>query len=232
MTVSERAVGNVTILDVSGNVTLNDGAEQVRDKVRSVLQQGQKFLLVNLSKVSYMDSAGLGELVQAYSTVAKQGGKLKLVSPTKRLQDLLVITKLAISGRSNVSDPALPVGFTKTRPSGAATNEREPFRTRISWCVVAKSLATDTRSASADFCDAPKRRSISPGCGVRIKGRSLDPRKSAGHGASEFSPSASTTTGVLRRSTTDLMNFRVLSSSLVSPGPMPITSDLAASRRT
>ena len=95
MTVSERAVGNVTILDVLGNVTLNDGAEQVRDKVRSVLQQGQKFLLMNLSKVSYMDSAGLGELVQAYSTVAKQGGKLKLVSPTKRLQDLLVITKLA-----------------------------------------------------------------------------------------------------------------------------------------
>ena len=95
MTVSDRTVGNVTILDVSGNVTLNDGAEQVRDKVRSVLQAGQKFLLVNLAKVSYMDSAGLGELVQAYSTVAKQGGKLKLVSPTKRLQDLLVITKLA-----------------------------------------------------------------------------------------------------------------------------------------
>ena len=94
MTVSERGVGNVTILDVSGNVTLNDGAEQVRDKVRSVLQQGQKYLLVNLSKVSYMDSAGLGELVQAYSTVAKQGGKLKLVSPTKRLQDLLAIAKL------------------------------------------------------------------------------------------------------------------------------------------
>src|SRR5436190_5022606 len=95
MTVSERAVGNVTILDVSGNVTLNDGAEQVRDKVRSVLQQGHKFVLVNVAKVSYMDSAGLGELVQAYSTVAKQGGKLKLVSPTKRLQDLLVITKLS-----------------------------------------------------------------------------------------------------------------------------------------
>jgi anti-sigma B factor antagonist len=95
MTVSERIIDNVTILDIAGNVTLNDGSEQVRDKVRSVLQQGQKFLLVNLSKVSYMDSAGLGELVQAYSTVAKQGGKLKLVSPTKRLQDLLVITKLA-----------------------------------------------------------------------------------------------------------------------------------------
>jgi anti-sigma B factor antagonist len=95
MTVSERSVGGVTILDVSGNITLNDGAEQVRDKVRSVLQQGQKHLLVNLAGVSYMDSAGLGELVQAYSTAAKQGGKLKLVNPTKRLHDLLVITKLA-----------------------------------------------------------------------------------------------------------------------------------------
>jgi len=95
MTVSERSVGSVTIIDVSGNVTLTDGAEQVRDKVRSILQQGQKSVLVNLAKVSYMDSAGLGELVQAYSTVAKQGGKLKLVSPTKRLKDLLVITKLA-----------------------------------------------------------------------------------------------------------------------------------------
>src|SRR5204863_9304792 len=93
MTVSERSVGNVTILDVSGNVTLNDGAEQVRDKVRAVLQQGQKFLLVNLAKVSHMDSAGLGELVQAYSTVAKPGGNLNLVNPTKPLPDLPVITK-------------------------------------------------------------------------------------------------------------------------------------------
>jgi anti-sigma B factor antagonist len=95
MTVSERSVGNITILEVAGNVTLTDGAEQMRDKVRSVLQEGGKHVLVNLAKVSYMDSAGLGELVQAYSTVAKQGGKLKLVSPTKRLKDLLVITKLA-----------------------------------------------------------------------------------------------------------------------------------------
>lgn len=95
MTVSDRSSGNVTIIDVSGNVTLSDGAEQLRDKVRGVLAEGKKQLLVNLAHVSYMDSAGLGELVQAYSTVAKQGGKLKLVSPTKRLKDLLVITKLA-----------------------------------------------------------------------------------------------------------------------------------------
>ena len=113
MTVSERGVGNVTILDVSGNVTLNDGSEQLRDKVRSVLQQGQKYLPVNLSKVSYMDSAGLGELVQAYSTVAKQGGRLKLVSPTKRLQDLLVITKLATVFDSFDDEPTAIASFPK-----------------------------------------------------------------------------------------------------------------------
>src|SRR5262245_33289665 len=95
MTVAERTVEGVTILDISGQVTLNDGADQVRDKVRSVLQDGKKYVLINLSKVSYMDSAGLGELVQAYSTTSKQGGSLKLLSPTKRLQDLLVITKLS-----------------------------------------------------------------------------------------------------------------------------------------
>ena len=113
MTVSERSVGDVTILDVSGNVTLNDGAEQVRDKVRSVLHQGRKHLLVNLAKVSYMDSAGLGELVQAYSAAAKAGGKLKLVSPTKRLQDLLVITKLATVFDSFDDEAAAVASFTK-----------------------------------------------------------------------------------------------------------------------
>lgn len=108
MTVTERPIGNVTIIDVSGNVTLTDGADQVRDKVRSLMQQGHKQVLVNLAKVSYMDSAGLGELVQAYSTVSKQGGKLKLVSPTKRLKDLLVITKLSTVFES-FDDEALAV---------------------------------------------------------------------------------------------------------------------------
>ncbi len=95
MTVSDRNVGSVTILDVSGHVTLNDGADQIRDKVKAVLQEGKRHLLINLAQVSYMDSAGLGELIQAYSTASKQGGALKLVSPTKRLKDLLVITKLS-----------------------------------------------------------------------------------------------------------------------------------------
>ena len=95
MTVSERAVGGVVLLDVAGQLTLGDGADRLRDKVRSLLQGGQKQFLVNLAAVSYMDSAGLGELVQAYATTKKQGGTLKLMNITSRLRDLLVITKLA-----------------------------------------------------------------------------------------------------------------------------------------
>lgn len=95
MTVSERTVNGITILDVTGHVTLNDGADQIRDKVKAVLADGKRHVLINLGQVSYMDSAGLGELVQAYSTVSKSGGALKLLSPTKRLKDLLIITKLA-----------------------------------------------------------------------------------------------------------------------------------------
>jgi len=94
MTVSERSVGSVTVLDVSGGVKLDAGASQLRDKVRSLLQQGRTRLLVNLAAVPSIDSAGLGELVQAYATASRQGGSLKLLNATKRLRDLLVITKL------------------------------------------------------------------------------------------------------------------------------------------
>ena len=112
MTVSERTVDGVTILDVTGQVTLNDGADQIREKVKAVLAEGKRRVLMNLSQVSYMDSAGLGELVQAYSTVSKQGGALKLVSPTKRLKDLLVITKLATVFESH-DDETVAVGSFK-----------------------------------------------------------------------------------------------------------------------
>ena len=112
MTVYERTVDGVTILDVTGQVTLNDGADQIREKVKAVLAEGKRRVLMNLSQVSYMDSAGLGELVQAYSTVSKQGGALKLVSPTKRLKDLLVITKLATVFESH-DDETVAVGSFK-----------------------------------------------------------------------------------------------------------------------
>jgi anti-sigma B factor antagonist len=95
MTVTERAVGGITVLELDGQLILGASAEGLRDKVRSLLQQGQRQFIINLAKVPYMDSGGLGELVQAYATVTKQGGALKLLHLTGRLRDLLVITKLA-----------------------------------------------------------------------------------------------------------------------------------------
>jgi anti-sigma B factor antagonist len=95
MTMSERMVGAITLLDLDGQLVLGASAEGLRDKLRSLLQQGQQQFIVNLAKVPYMDSGGLGELVQAYATVTRQGGALKLMNLTSRLRDLLVITKLA-----------------------------------------------------------------------------------------------------------------------------------------
>ena len=95
MHLAERAVGAVTIVDVSGKITLGDGSDTVMtDKLRSLVQQGQKNLLLNLAEVNYVDSAGLGAIVHAYATVKNQGGNLKLLNLTKRIKDLLSITKL------------------------------------------------------------------------------------------------------------------------------------------
>jgi anti-sigma B factor antagonist len=93
MIISERAVGNVRVVDVEGAITQGP-SDLLTDKIRSLLQQGEKRLVVNLAAVPYMDSAGLGALVQAYATTAKQGGSLKLQHLTTKIHDLLVITKL------------------------------------------------------------------------------------------------------------------------------------------
>ena len=95
MQISERKSGNVVVVEVSGKITLGEGGYTVlKDKMRSLVQQGHKKLLLNLGDVSYVDSAGLGEIVQAYATVNKNGGTLKLLNVTKRIKDLLSITKL------------------------------------------------------------------------------------------------------------------------------------------
>jgi anti-sigma B factor antagonist len=96
MKLDERESGDVTILTITGEITLSAGGDvQLKDKIQSLLQQGRKKILLDLGSVSYVDSAGLGQLVQATVTTSKNGGKLKLLNLTKRLNDLLVVTKLS-----------------------------------------------------------------------------------------------------------------------------------------
>jgi anti-sigma B factor antagonist len=94
MQITERQVGDVTILDLKGKITLGEGDELLKDKVNSLVNQGRRKIVLNLADVPYLDSAGLGEVVRAYTTVSRQGGSLKLLSLTKRITDLLSITKL------------------------------------------------------------------------------------------------------------------------------------------
>jgi anti-sigma B factor antagonist len=94
MQIQERVVGNVTILDLKGKITLGEGDEALKDKINSLVLQDRRQILLNLAEVPYIDSAGLGEIVRTYTTVSRQGGSLKLVNLTKRITDLLSITKL------------------------------------------------------------------------------------------------------------------------------------------
>jgi anti-sigma B factor antagonist len=91
---STRQVDGVTILDLSGRITLGEGSVVLRDTVRDILGKGNKRILLNLGEVNYIDSSGIGELVSAFTTVRNQGGELKLLNLTKKVHDLLQITKL------------------------------------------------------------------------------------------------------------------------------------------
>ena len=92
--VKERQAGDVTILDMTGEVRIGEGAISLRDSIRNLADQGKKNVLLNLAGVKYMDSTGVGELIANYTTVKRQGGQLKLLNLTDRIQNLLVITKL------------------------------------------------------------------------------------------------------------------------------------------
>ncbi len=94
MQIAERESGAVTVLDLSGRITMGEDGNLLKDKLQSLLHQGKKNILFNLAQVSYVDSAGLGAIVSAYTTVTREGGSLKLANVTKKLQDLLSITKL------------------------------------------------------------------------------------------------------------------------------------------
>lgn len=94
MQIEERQFGDVVVLDLKGRVMLGEGDELLKDKVNALLNQGQKKIVLNLAEVPYIDSAGLGEIVRTFTTVSRQGGSLKLLNLTKRITDLLSITKL------------------------------------------------------------------------------------------------------------------------------------------
>src|ERR1700738_498465 len=94
MKTSTRQVDGVTIVDCGGRITLGEGRVILRDTVRELLSKGQKKILLNLGEVTYIDSSGIGELVSAFTTVRNQGGELKLLNLTKKVHDLLHITKL------------------------------------------------------------------------------------------------------------------------------------------
>ncbi len=89
-----RQIGDVSVVDVAGRITLGEGSSALRDSVREMVSKGQKKILLNLGEVSYIDSSGIGELVSAFTTVTNGGGQLKLLNLTKRVKDLLQITKL------------------------------------------------------------------------------------------------------------------------------------------
>jgi anti-sigma B factor antagonist len=94
MDINKRRIGDITILDLTGKLTIGDGAELLRDTVASIVFQDEKKVLLNLAGVPYMDSGGLGELVRCSMVARKAGGAIKLVNLTSKITDLLAITKL------------------------------------------------------------------------------------------------------------------------------------------
>lgn len=92
--ISERQAGDVTILDLEGKVTIGEGSVALRNAIRRLLGEGKNKILLNLAGVGYIDSSGIGELVSSFTAVNKEGGTLKLLNLTQKIQDLLAITKL------------------------------------------------------------------------------------------------------------------------------------------
>ncbi len=111
MKITERTIGEVTFLDLSGKIVLGAGDAALRDEVGRVIAAGSRKVVLNLGGVSYMDSAGLGELVRCHSRMSQAGGSIKLLNLTKRVNELLVITKLVTVFESFESEAEAAVSF-------------------------------------------------------------------------------------------------------------------------
>ncbi len=94
LTIASRQVDGVTVVDLSGRITLGEGSVQLRETVRDLISKGSKPILLNMGDVNYIDSSGLGELVSAYTTAKNQGAQVKLLNLTKKVKDVLQLTKL------------------------------------------------------------------------------------------------------------------------------------------
>ncbi len=94
LNISERQAGDVTVLDLGGKITIGEGSVSLRGAIRRLMEEGKKKILLNLAQVSYVDSSGIGELVSSFTTINRDGGQLKLLNLTQKIQDLLAITKL------------------------------------------------------------------------------------------------------------------------------------------
>lgn len=94
LNIRERQAGEITVLDMEGKITIGEGSVALRTAIRRLLEEGKRKILLNLAGVGYIDSSGIGELVSSYTAINKEGGQLKLLNLTQKLQDLLAITKL------------------------------------------------------------------------------------------------------------------------------------------
>jgi anti-sigma B factor antagonist len=111
MKIETRTVGDITILDCSGKITLGEGTMTVRNTVRDILKNNGKKIILNLADVNYIDSSGIGELVSTYTTVTNSGGQLILLNLTKKIQELLQITKLLTVFHVFENEPAALASF-------------------------------------------------------------------------------------------------------------------------
>ena len=145
MRIEERTVGDVKVLDVSGQITIDQGHMQLKDKINSLVGQGTERILINLGSVSYVDSTGLGELVAAFTTMSKSGGQMKLVNVTKRINDLLVITKLVNVFDTFDNEQAAIESF--TRECASRVGWRAIGR-QASVCVVVSAFGSGRRNVS------------------------------------------------------------------------------------
>jgi anti-sigma B factor antagonist len=115
MTIQEREVGSVMSLDLGGRLVLGDGDEALRTAVQKLLAAGHKQILLNLAEVAYVDSAGLGALASALIEARRQQGSLRMHSPSKRLRDLLVMTRLVAALEISDSESQALAGFTEVK---------------------------------------------------------------------------------------------------------------------